>query len=203
MSATATPSKPFEPVADSQATFRVVLDAMARPGSVGILPATDSRCPLPGGRALATVALTLLDHEVTFAIVPGLGEAAEDFARYLAATTGGRLAGIDEADYVFARGPLARGVLASMKRGSLAFPDEGGTLLLLVADFETGEGVVASLTGPGIPGDRTLTLVGLRAENLAERRAANAEMPRGVDLLLVDPTGRVLCLPRTTQIAAG
>ncbi len=202
MTATAPPTRPFEPVFDSQSTFRVVLDAMARPGKVGLLTATDSRCPLPGSAGLAAVAQTLLDHEVTFAVMPGLEESETAFTRYLAATTGSRPVSIAEADYVFAGASLAPDVLTTLKRGSLAFPDEGATLLLLVNDIEDDSGVSVTMTGPGIPGTKARHLSGLGTETLAERRTANAEIPRGVDLLLVDTHGRVLGLPRTTQITA-
>jgi len=144
----------------------------------------------------------LLDHEVTFAVVPGLEERETAFTRYLAATTGSRPVSIAEADYVFAGASLATDVLTALKRGSLAFPDEGATLLLLVNDIEDDSGLPVNLTGPGIPGTRRRQLSGLGVETLAERRTANAEIPRGVDLLLVDTHGRVLGLPRTTQITA-
>lgn len=205
MTATAPQAKPFDIVFDSQAIFRTVLDAMARPGTVGLLTALDPRCPLPDFRPLAAVARTLLDHEVTFAVNPeeSLSNTVE-LSRYLGAATGSRLTAPDEADYVIARGPLPRGLLASLKRGTLAFPDEGATLLILAPDFATTIGALpVTLSGPGVPGTLATHLTGLSAENLAERRVANAEVPRGVDLLLVDPTGRVLCLPRTTKVEVG
>jgi len=203
MSPTAAPARPFEPVADSQTTFRVVLDAMARPGSVGQLPATDTHCPLPEARALATVALTLLDHEVTFAVVPGGWEAdgAEDaLTRFLHAATGSRPAPPAEADYLFACGPLAPATFTTPKRGSLAFPDEGATLLVLVPALGGSDGLSVTLTGPGIPGTLRRALPTFDATMLAARDEANAEGPRGLDLLLLDPVGRILGLPRTTTI---
>lgn len=205
MTATPTPARPFDPVFDSQAIFRTVLDAMARPGTIGRLPATDPRCPHPEYGPLAAVARTLLDHEVGFAVAPEARPAvALELTRHLAAATGSRPTPAAEADYVIARGPFARGLLAGLKRGSPAFPDDSATLLLLVPDLAAAAPAPAvALTGPGIPGMLPLRLVGLSAENLAERRAANAEVPRGVDLLLVDAAGRVLCLPRTTRIDAG
>ena len=127
-----------------------------------------------------------------------------ELSRYLAAATGSHLTAPAEADYIVARGPLPRGLLASLKRGTLAFPDEGATLIILTPDFATTSGALpVTLTGPGVPGTVTTRLVGLSAENLAERRVANAEVPRGVDLLLVDPAGRVICLPRTTKVEVG
>jgi alpha-D-ribose 1-methylphosphonate 5-triphosphate synthase subunit PhnH len=200
MTATRTPPKAFDLVFDSQAIFRTVLDAMARPGTVATLPAADDRCPLADYRPLAAVARALLDHEVGFAVAPGDDEAGE-LARYLVAATGSRPVAPGEADYAIARAPLPRGLLTSLKRGTLTFPDEGATLLVLTPDFARPDaGPVATLTGPGIPGARTVRLAGLTAQDLAERRVANAEFPRGIDLLLIDPLGRVSCLPRTTGV---
>ncbi len=194
---------PFAPVADSQTTFRVILDALARPGSVGQLPTTDPRCPLPEARALATVALTLLDHEVTFAVVPGGwgADGAEGaLTRFLHAATGSRPAPQAEADYLFVCGPLAPVMITTPKRGSLAFPDEGATLLVLVPALAGGEGLPVTLTGAGIPGTLRQTLPTFDAAQLTARDEANAEGPSGLDLLLLDPVGRILGLPRTTTI---
>ncbi len=204
MSQTDAPARPFETVADSQTAFRVILDALARPGSVGQLPTADPRCPLPEAGALATVALTLLDHEVTFAVVPGGWQAEgaqETLTRFLHAATGSRPAPPAEADYLFACGPLAPATLTTPKRGSLAFPDEGGTLLVLVPALTGGEGLPVTLTGAGIPGTLEQVLPTFDAAQLTARDEANAEGPRGIDLLLLDPAGRILGLPRTTTIA--
>jgi alpha-D-ribose 1-methylphosphonate 5-triphosphate synthase subunit PhnH len=205
MTATAPQVKPFDIVFDSQATFRIVLDAMARPGSIGLLTALDQRCPLPDYRPLTAVARTLLDHEVTFAVVAGTSlEEATALSHYLAAATGSRSASPAEADYVITDGPLERGLLTCLKRGTLTFPDESATLIVLIPDFATADDTLTvTLTGPGIPGTLATRLPGFSAENLSERRVANAEVPRGVDLLLVDPTGRVMCLPRTTKVGVG
>ena len=205
MSPTAQPARPFEPVADSQTTFRVILDAMARPGSVGRLPATDTHCPLLEAHALATVALTLLDHEVTFAVVPGgwgTAGAEDTLTRFLHTATGSRPAPQAEADYLFACGPLAPATLTTPKRGSLAFPDEGATLLVLVPALAGDDGLLVTLTGPGIPDQLRRALPTFDVAGLAARDEANAEGPRGIDLLLLDATGRILGLPRTTTIAA-
>ena len=51
-----------DPVTDAQATFRAVLDAMARPGTIH----SAGEClaaPAPLDRATAAVLLTLVDHE--------------------------------------------------------------------------------------------------------------------------------------------
>ncbi len=189
----------FNPVADSQAIFRVLLNAMARPGTVALLPATDPRCPLEAGQALAALAQTLLDHEVTFAVDSALPQ-AEAFTHYLTTTTGSRPAEHREADYFFAPGPLEAGRLNTLKRGVLAFPDEGATAIILTSTFASEPDTHDTLQGPGIAATLVTNLAGLSQENLTERDQANSELPRGIDLILVDPSGHVVCLPRTTRI---
>jgi alpha-D-ribose 1-methylphosphonate 5-triphosphate synthase subunit PhnH len=45
--------------------------------------------------------------------------------------------------------------------------------------------------------------VGLGREWIAARAAKNREYPLGVDMIFVDPEGRVAALPRTTGVAEG
>ncbi len=211
----APPSAPFDPIFDSQTMFRTVLDAMARPGSVGTLAASDPGCPLAEAGPLVALARTLLDHEVSFAVAPqdGAGDDAwaTELAQHLVATTGSRPTSPDEADYVIARAPLARGLLTGLKRGSLAFPDDNATLIILTPAMapdttpgiaQADAGLRVTLTGPGVPGQLVARLSGLTAHILVERQEANGEAPRGLDLILVDQIGRVVCLPRTTAIHA-
>lgn len=193
-----TSTTPFNPVADSQATFRVALNALSRPGTVREIPARDPRCPLEEVRPLAALAQTLLDHEVTFAITSDFPQASI-VASYLTTTTGSHAVAAAEADYMFARAPLTPGLLTSLKRGSLAFPDESATLVILTEPFDTA-GCAVILRGPGIAGELTCTLPGITAANLDERQQANAERPRGIDLLLIDPSGQLIGLPRSTVI---
>ena len=62
MSATLTLPGFAEPVADAQTTFRAVLDAMARPGTIHQVGANLSP-PAPLDPATAAVLLTLADNE--------------------------------------------------------------------------------------------------------------------------------------------
>ncbi len=54
---------PTEPVAAAQRTFRTLLTAMAKPGSVHFLSLR------PGESPEEAVAFALVDHEVAFAVV--------------------------------------------------------------------------------------------------------------------------------------
>ena len=195
----------FDPVFGAQATFRGVLDAMSRPGTICRLPAADPTAPLPATRFALAVLQTLLDHEVGFAVVAPQNDAiAESAAAYLRETTGSRVVPIAAADYVLALGPLPADLPTALKRGTPAYPDESATLLCLVPSFDTdASDSSVTLSGPGVPGTRTLRLPGLTPADLASLAAANAEPPLGIDLILVDPAGHLICLPRSTHVGRG
>jgi len=201
--ATLAGARRFDPVADTQAVFRVVLDAMARPGTRHTLPAADPNTPLAKAGPLVALAQTLLDHEVTFAVVPARGETAdaERLAAYLTLVTGSRTVAAAEAEYVIALGPLPTGLPATLRVGQPAYPDESATLIALVPPFGDHAGVPVALTGPGVARGTAMTLPGLTPSDLASLAAANAEPPLGVDVILVDPAGTIVCLPRSTRFS--
>lgn len=192
----------FDLVAGSQAIFRAVLDAMARPGRLGRLPVADARCPVAGCAPLAALLLTLLDHEVTFAVVPAAGDhaLADRLSDYLTVVTGSRPAPLDRADYVVALGGLAPGCLERLKRGTLTYPDASATLLILVPSLTAGRGLPAALAGPGVPSETVVQLAGLTPADLVALAEVNAEFPLGVDVVLVDAAGAVVGLPRSTRV---
>jgi len=70
-----------DPVLASQAVFRTVMEAMARPGSVAAVDAAVTP-PVPLGIAAATLALTLLDFETPVWLDPALA-AASDIGSWL------------------------------------------------------------------------------------------------------------------------
>lgn len=202
--ATLAGSRRFDPVADTQAVFRVVLDAMARPGTRHTLPAADPNTPLAEAGPLVALAQTLLDHEVTFAVVPGRGDtalaAAERLAAYLTLVTRSRTVAAAAADYVIALGPLPAGLPTTLRVGQPAYPDESATLIALVPPSDDQAGAPVALTGPGVARGTVMTLPGLTPSDLASLAAANAEPPLGVDVILVDPAGTIVCLPRSTRL---
>ncbi len=143
--AVASPGDLFQTSAGPQAVFRVLLDAMARPGTVRQLTVLDENTPFPAAKGLAAVAQTLLDHEVTFAVARGnddrAAETSQEFARYVRSVTGCREVPAPEADYVLALGKLPAGLAALLKRGQPAYPDEGATLVSLVPPLDGTSGI--------------------------------------------------------------
>lgn len=198
---------PFRTSEGSQGVFRVLLDAMARPGTIRQLPAVDGNAPIGREMGLAAIAQTLLDHEVTFATVPGSGELVDEagptFAAYARSVTGCREVLPPEADYVFALGGLPAGLPAKLKTGLPAYPDEGATLISLVPALDGTAGIELRLSGPGVPPGTVVTVPGWSSADLASLAAANSAPPLGIDVILVDAAGRVMCLPRSTRISVG
>src|SRR5436853_6167059 len=77
-----------EPVLATQTTFRTVMDAMARPGSVRRLAGIAA--PTPLSPTAAAIALTLVDYETPFWLDAPLA-AASEVARFISFPTGARL----------------------------------------------------------------------------------------------------------------
>ncbi|NBD23671.1 phosphonate C-P lyase system protein PhnH [Paenibacillus glycinis] len=197
----------FDPVHDTQLFYRELLGAFAEPGKVktaGRLTAGAESLE-PDERMVAVIALTLLDSEVRFA-----AELAgqERLTPYIRMHTFARPVPPAEAEYVFADGRETPPAWAeALNTGTLLEPEHGATLFLRVDDLSegaaeepagAGEARIA-LSGPGIPGERAMTVAGLAKEWLACRRQWNVEYPLGVDVVLFTASGKLAALPRTTR----
>lgn len=179
----------LDPVHDTQAVFRVVLEALSQPAVWRQLPI--SAAGAPANPWIAAVLLTLLDHETSFAAL--VDAATEEFVR---ARTNARRSSPTEADFVLgASASLTARTVLDLRRGTLEYPDDSTTLV--VDTTEPDNGARLTLRGPGIPGTREAH-IGLGDEIVAALREANSNYPCGVDVLVVDATGRLLGLPRTT-----
>lgn len=184
-----------DPVHDAQRTFRAILSAMSRPGTVHGLPALpEASGNLPAG-VLAAL-LTLADLETPAWLQPGLaGPADEAFLRFhcgcpLAADPA-------QARFAVADADLDPAHLARLPLGEPEYPDRSATLILAVEGLTPGRGL--RLSGPGIAGEARLEVVGL-APAVREFLPANREIfPLGLDFILVAGT-RVACLPRSATV---
>ncbi|MEN3264142.1 phosphonate C-P lyase system protein PhnH [Pseudonocardia sp.] len=179
-------------VHDSRRAFLCCMRAQCAPGTaVGPLPLpglmTDPRLD-----AAAAVLLTLLDS--TTPVAPCGAEAREVVAA-VRAVTGSPVTGVADAEFVLVVGDAADAIRQA-PRGDRDRPEAGATVVVVDDTQET-----LTLAGPGIPTHRLSTLA-LSVEARRERESANAAMPCGVDLLLVNDGG-VLALPRTIRIVEG
>ncbi|MBA7468155.1 Alpha-D-ribose 1-methylphosphonate 5-triphosphate synthase subunit PhnH [subsurface metagenome] len=184
-------------VLSAQSTFRSVMEAMARPGSVQRIHAA-AGTPAPMMHGTAAIALTLFDHDTPVWLDRAMS-ATPDVAKWLkfhtsapviADPTVSSFAVIGDAQHL---PPLDRFAL-----GSNEYPDRSTTLIIQVASLRSGPAF--ELTGPGIDG--TAVLQATIPADLFERLAINAVLfPRGIDVALVHDDA-VVAIPRTTRLAA-
>jgi alpha-D-ribose 1-methylphosphonate 5-triphosphate synthase subunit PhnH len=185
-------------VPSAQSTFRTVMEAMARPGSVRKIEVEAGRPSslMPGA---AAIALTLFDHDTPVWLDPGLSETPE-VGRWLKFHTGAPVIP-DSSVCSFAVIGDAR-ALPALDRfafGTTEYPDRSTTVILQVESLTQGSAF--ELRGPGIDGVAVLQAT-LQPADLFERLAINATLfPRGIDVLLVADDA-VVAIPRTTRLAA-
>jgi alpha-D-ribose 1-methylphosphonate 5-triphosphate synthase subunit PhnH len=194
----------YDQVFDAQEHYRILLDAMARPGTINVLPRMSLTTPPALTGAAALVGFSLLNADVSFYAD---GEAADVVTRYLVVNTAARPESSEKADFVFAAGTASAALLADMKKGTLPYPDEGATLVASVEALASEEQALGgkpylalTLEGPGIRGKKTLFVTGLVSELVAGLQQCNQEFPLGIDLILTDPGHRIACIPRSSRV---
>ncbi len=166
-----------------QAAFRCVLEAFSRPGKISALPECKHNT------AIAVLA-TLVDGESTLAD-PHQLLADNDCQRLQIKPTAPELAA-----FILCQG--TRPVNFEPCQGTLASPEQGATLVLMLGNLSGGDSTY-QLTGPGIESTVQIAPQGLDISWFKQRASWNGAFPLGVDMLLVTEEG-VLALPRTTQI---
>lgn len=181
----------------AQSTFRKVMDATARPGSIHALQVV-AGAPAPLAQAAAAIALTLFDHDTPVWLDAPLA-ASEEVASWLRFHTGCPVV-TDPAQCAFALvgDVTACPPFANFACGTPDYPDRSTTLILQLPTLTGGAGL--TLSGPGIRGTGVLHAGGLPEDFVTQHAANRALFPRGVDLLLVAGND-VAALPRTTNVA--
>jgi alpha-D-ribose 1-methylphosphonate 5-triphosphate synthase subunit PhnH len=189
----------YDMVFDAQAHFRVLLDAMARPGSIQVLNDVDIVPPHGLHRVSALVGFALLNGDVTFHVV----SADSDVADYLMVNTASLMTSADEADFIFVKGNLRTPAILAAKVGSLRYPEEGATVIVdvdKISDVACDGAVALTLSGPGVLDTKTIYVAGLDVAILADFVSQNAEFPTGIDLILTDGDDALSCVPRTAKL---
>ncbi len=185
-------------VLSAQSTFRSVMDAMARPGSVQRINAV-SGAPAAMMRGSAAIALTLFDHDTPIWLDPGMSGTSE-VAKWLKFHTSAPVVA-DSSICSFALIGHAQDLpaLDRFAFGSNEYPDRSTTLIVQVDSLKHGPAF--ELEGPGIDGTATLRAM-VQPTDLFERLAVNAALfPRGIDVVLVHDDA-IVAIPRTTRLAA-
>lgn len=169
-----------------QSIFRELLEAFSRPGIVRDLSAWSGQTT-----AQRLVLATLMDGETTLADPHGTVAAADwPLLQALPGTP-------ETARYVAVNGKKAPNFTPAL--GSLECPEFGATLLIALKHIGTGT-LTLTLAGPGIDGQRSLSLDGLHVDWLEHRAEWVDAFPLGVDVLFFDQKS-IVALPRTTQVS--
>lgn len=185
-----------DPALATQAVFRAVMDAMARPGTVKPLtPAAAAPAPLTG--TAAAIALCLLDYETPYWLDPPLAQAS-DVTQWLKFHTGAPVTTEpSRARFAFVADPARLVGFEGFALGSIEYPDRATTLVLQVERFDGEEAI--ELSGPGIAGTRRFPASPLPRDFRARLVANRALFPRGVDLILAT-SDAVAALPRSVRV---
>jgi alpha-D-ribose 1-methylphosphonate 5-triphosphate synthase subunit PhnH len=187
------------PVLASQATFRAMMDAFARPGTVQRLP-RGAAAPSPMSAGAAAVALAMLDYETPVWLDAALAQGAQ-VADWIRLHTGARVSSEPaEAAFAFIADPGHAPAFDLFSPGTPEYPDRSTTLVLQVEDFGSGDGLL--LSGPGIADARDFSARPLPGDFQARIAANRALFPRGVDVVLVSPEA-VAALPRSVTARGG
>lgn len=184
------------PVLDAQATFRTLMDAMARPASILDLEALTAP-PSSLGATAGAIACTLVDADTTVWLDDTFGK-NDTLSSWLAFHTGARLVpACAEAAFALIGSCRSMPPLDRFAQGSQEYPDRSATLILQLEALDGG-GPLA-FEGPGIKGRATIAPIGLPEDFARQWTENRARFPRGVDLILAGGDA-VACLPRSARL---
>jgi|SRR5215510_9567988 len=184
------------PVLSAQSTFRCIMDALARPATVRILP-EHLLAPRPLSCGAAAVALTLCDHDTPVWLDAPLA-AAPNVVSWLRFHTGATVvAKPAEAAFAVIGAPAQAPPFDAFALGTAEYPDRSTTLILQIDSLTQGQPL--TFVGPGIRQGALLRARPL-PHDIRKRLAANrALFPRGIDLVLVTETA-IAAIPRSARL---
>jgi alpha-D-ribose 1-methylphosphonate 5-triphosphate synthase subunit PhnH len=179
----------------SQAAFRALMEAFARPGETKTVRGVAAPAPL--APAAAALVQSLADYE-TPVWLDGPLAAAPAVAEWIRFRTGAPVV-TEPGDAAFAlvSNPSKLPDFAQFALGSEEYPDRSTTLIVQIDRFD---GNTIAIEGPGIKAKRVFAAEPLPSD-FVDRLQANRELfPRGIDLVLVADE-QVAALPRSTRVA--
>src|SRR5262249_48498146 len=146
LSVVAAPASPT-PALASQAAYRALMDAFARPGPVRPLPPA-AAAPSPLSATAAAIALALVDYETPVWLDARLAQ-SPPVADWIRLHAGARVTSDpSEAAFAFIADPAHVPAFDRFSLGTPDYPDRSATLVLQVEDFGSGQRLL--LAGPGI-----------------------------------------------------
>ena len=167
-----------DPVRESQAVFREVMECVARPGRI-----------------------TRFDRAPQVWLDPALADSeAEAWLRFHCGCP--LTVKAEDAAFAIVTDMVKAPNLAAFNQGDAKYPDRSTTVILQIASLEGGP--VVTLSGPGIRTTTDISPQGLPQDFWTQIETNQAQFQFGVDVLLV-AGDQLLALPRTTtaQIKGG
>ncbi len=205
------------PVEAAQDCFRVLLQALSRPGkkeAVRMLPPSiNHECPVEANAmaGFLAIALSLCDGDTTIWLDAHLQ--CPELKQHLRFHCASPLVTLPEkAHFAFINDVKTMPHLQEFCQGSAAYPDTS-TTLVIACPFAKNEAdsVPYTLTGPGVKASDSPLRLSLAAGHFPERfwqefQENTASYPLGVDIIFVNSANatsvEVMALPRSVQLQA-
>lgn len=183
-----------DPVGESHAAFRAVMQAMSRP-ALPVAFAPQVRAPAPMRPVVAAILLALADYDTPIWLDDALRGPA--VTQFLSFHTGARIADApDRAAFAVASGPGSMPSLAALGQGTPEYPDRSTTLIVQVEGLaEAG----LQFEGPGIKSRVAISFPGMAPSFATEMVSNRGRFPCGVDLILAAPDA-IAALPRSVRL---
>lgn len=184
----------------SQATFDALMRSLSEPGRVRSLPEAFLETGAP---ALSALGLALADVGVTVAANRTAHQNSNPpVAELVAAATGAATTQLSGAWIAMLDQPT-EDEIRELPRGSAWEPELGARVAISVDEIGN-EPFAASteltLTGPGVPSQRSLFVTGVSRRVLAGLGQSSGDYPAGLDAWLFTADGRVAAIPRSATL---
>ncbi len=187
----------YDTVFDAQEDFRKILDSMSRPGKLNKLQNQHINSPESINCASVLIGMSLMNDDVSFFADNGLQE-------YFQLNTSSLTSSPKDADFVFMKGSDNARIIGEMKAGQLETPESGATLVLdvdTIYDVPKDQTHEITLKGPGVKEDKSIYINGISSGHLEEIKNKNSEYPLGIDTIITDKQGNIVCIPRTNSFS--
>jgi len=191
----------YNEVSDAQIHFRIILNAMAHPGTIYAFQKMELTPPNNMNLASVFIGFALMNADVSFAVQ---NDNEVEITQYLALNTGASIATLAQTDYLFTTGNASPSSIESLKTGTLSYPENSATIIIDVIQLSPSpdENTLAiELSGPGIETTTTLYINGLSSTLLNAIQEQNTEFPLGLDIMLTDQNNQLACIPRSSKIS--
>ncbi len=190
----------YNEIFDAQEHFRIILDSMARPGKVNKIGEIKIQSPENLHPASALVAFALLNRDVAFYAENN----QETIAEYFVVNTNSKPTAIDKADFVFISGTSNGQAVLEANTGVLEYPEKSATIIIDVDhifDVPKDQTHEIILQGPGVNGEKRVYVRNISTDILMALKVQNSEYPLGVDVILTDSEGNIMCIPRSNNFS--